>query len=253
MSQLAVGYKSAVNGREQRSDGLRRHLGLTDTSSLRINGSGGYPPLTGAGIEQLYAAPTGFIQSFDRDANQYRDLSIQARSIAIFPQGGSLQLPANAIDGAALKTGSVTTTEIKDGTIQTADIAANAVQQLLGQHFATPTFSTSAGGYVETPVQVTVTPTAAGSTLRIEGQVTLLAATAGTYCLLGLGVDGVANNTPAALYFPASNQPTQAHFVWYTPNPGGTHRYAVFVASGGGAISMHTSVQQALYVTEQKR
>lgn len=257
MTQLAVGYREAASGRQQRSDGLLKHLGVMEPGLLRVAGGPG-SPLHGKGLELTFDPPgnTGYLYTYDRDVPGFLDLSIQARNIAMYPQGGSFQLPANAIDGSVLKVGSVTSTEIKDGTIQTQDIAANAVQQLLGSYVAAPSWSTTANNWLITPITVSVNVSTTGALLRVEWMVCMAQSLAQGQWLTGMGWDGSVQYGVAYSVSPNAGNPVTVSGIWYLSNLGaGVHTISIFVynVSGGSTLSIYTGVYSTLYVTEQKR
>lgn len=93
MTQSAVAVKHLGSGREQKTDGLWKHLGAIDGGALRIGNQLLVP--TGAGTEIGYqiSPPLGFIQAYDRDLNVYRDLTVQAKNLNLYAQaGGSVNL-----------------------------------------------------------------------------------------------------------------------------------------------------------------
>jgi hypothetical protein len=120
VSQLAVGYRAGSNGRQQRSDGYEKHLGLLDVGSVRAMANlTTTPPLrVGLGLEMVFdpAGKTGYLFPFDREASQYLDLAITGKNVILGVSGGTLQLPA--------------------GSITTPMLAPNAASQLIGQYKA---------------------------------------------------------------------------------------------------------------------
>jgi hypothetical protein len=247
MTQLAVHAKNGMSsGREQKTDGLWKHLGMIDAGSLRVTNNLTVSMTSGAGLELLYAIPilTSYIQSYDRDLNVWRDLIINARSITLAPQApGTLVLPA----------GSVGTAAIADGAVTTAKIAANAAQQLIGSYIGAPPFSTTVvGSWIETPFQVTAV--FSGAPVRIEGVLPLYHSVVGAGMYVGWGIDGAIGRGNVYCNAPAPNYTLTNSFVdYYTPNAG-THRWSLFVYNAtAGTLSFNAAVYAMLHLTEQKR
>jgi hypothetical protein len=238
MTQLAVGYKTlSGGGREHKTDGLMKHLGLIDGGSLRAtNNLTANLPQTGAGLELLYDRPslTSYVLSFDRDVNAYRDLNIVGHNINLQPAGGGvLTMPP--------------------GSITTAAIAANAVQQLIGSYIGAPPFSTTVvGSWIETPFQVTAV--FSGAPVRIEGVLPLYHSVLAAGMYVGWGIDGTIGRGNVYCNAPAPNYTLTNSFVdYYTPNPG-THRWSLFVYNAtAGTLSFNAAVYAMLHLTEQKR
>lgn len=253
MSVSAAHFKEVTNGYEKRSDGLWVHKGKADIGSARITNY--LPPTTGAGLELEFvptptATATSYIQSYDRDASQWRDLNLRGLNVILSPQtGGAVQMPNGTITGAM----------IADGTVQTADLADNAAQQYLGGYFATPTWSNSTTGYVETPAQVSVSlPAGATGMLRFECSGTIYNSAAPSYSVLGFGWNGVVQaNMLGVASVGTANYPQPFAFTYYIGAPGYagvTTRFALFIAaSGGGTTTIHPAGNLALYATHQKK
>ena len=86
------------------------------------------------------------------DLFKKEDIQVLAQAVDQHTHAPGLGLPLAA---GAIPNGSITSAMIADGTIATADIAANAVQQQLGQYFAAPSFSTTTTGvWLTTPVSL---------------------------------------------------------------------------------------------------
>ncbi len=237
MSHQASGYKTLVdNGKEHRSDGLLKHLGQIDTSSLRVGGLGGHPALTGAGVETIYfnavpANASGTIQSYDRDAQVYRDLNIAARNISLSPQsGGTLVLPPNSVGSAQLQ--------------------ANAAQQLRASYLAAPGNVYTLGPWVESVIQATGTFT--GGMCRIEYTVNFAHSATGGGSYIGIGYDGTALYGLAITNAPLGGYQQFVGGTVYYPIPAGTHRVAVFVGANPPQLTLYTAAYSSLYVTEQR-
>lgn len=236
MSQLAAaGLKTIVeNGRERRSDGLMKHLGLIDAGSLRAT-TNLTNVATGAGLELLYDRPslTSYVLSFDRDVNTYRDLNIVGRNIAVQTPGGTLTLPA--------------------GSITTAAIATGAVQQQLGQYVAGPSFSTTVvGSWIATPVSVQFTT--AGGLLRLEASMALYHSVGGAGFYVGYVLDGAIQSGLAYYISPGVNYTVNFGMTWYAQPTAGLHTIAMAVYNAtAGTLVINAAVASTLYVTEQKR
>lgn len=237
MTSLAIGYKSGANGREVKTDGLHRHLGLEDASTLRVYGTGGYPPKSGAGIEQLYGAQVGYIQSFDRDANAYTDLVIAGRNVTLQPNSpGSLVLPA--------------------GSIPTSALAAGAAQAQIANYVGVPTFSSAVmNTWLATPVTCSGTPALSGALLRIEVTVTVAHTAANGQWQIALGWDGAVAVGLAYVAATAANMPATTSFVYYaTGFSVAPHSWTVYLSNAvAGTVSLYSGTYSVLYVTEQRR
>jgi hypothetical protein len=235
MTQYAVSTKQLGTGRERKTDGLMKHLGMIDAGSLRaVDNLTASLPQTGAGLELLYAKPsaTSYIQSIDRDTLTWRDLIINARSITLLLQGGALVLPAGSIGTAALATG--------------------AVQQQLGQYAQAPSFATSVINWVTTPVSVQFTT--AGGLLRLEASMPLYHSVAGAGFYVGYTLDGVIQSSLAYYNSPGVNYTINFGVTWYAQPTAGLHTFAMAVyMATAGTLTINTAVASTLYVTEQKR
>lgn len=245
MTQLAVGYRDGANGRQQRSDGLIKHLGTIDSGALRVTDNQLAAVKLGQGAELAFDRPskTGYLVAYDRELPGYLDLAIQGKSIAIFPQGGSLQLPANAIDGSSLKAGTVTTTEL----------AANAAQQLRGSYVTTPTWQTNTSGYQETPIAVTAV--CGGGLIRLESTFCFYHSAVGAGMQFAYYLDGgMLSGTLAVLNQPVAGYVMCVTLIYYYVAAAGSHRFAIAINNlSAGMFTLYTGTAQTLYVTEQKR
>lgn len=237
MSHLAGGLKTIVeSGRERRSDGLFKHLGLLDTASFRVTDNLVAASLPGAGMELLYNKPTqtSYIQSIDRDAGVLRDLTISARNITLAPTApGTLVLPA--------------------GSVGTAAIATGAVSQALGSYFATPGFTTTViNAWIVTPISVSIT--SSGGLLRIEASTPIYHSVAGAGFYLGWMMDGSNQNSLAYYISPAANCTVNFGMTWYAQPIAGIHTIALSVFNAtAGTLSTNSAAYSSIYVTEQKR
>jgi hypothetical protein len=236
MTQLAVHAKNGMSsGREQKTDGLWKHLGLVDAGSLRATNN--LIVQTGAGLELLYAIPilTSYIQSYDRDLNVWRDLIINARSITLAPQApGTLVLPS--------------------GSVGTAAIAANAAQQLIASYFVASTWSANApyNAWIETAIQTPVV-TCSGALCRFEATINWTCSVVGAV-YFALYADHAALQYSLALdAIPVAANPRTTSFVFYGTPSAGSHSFSVALYFSAGLISLSGGAYSSLYVTEQKR
>lgn len=235
MSQSAVAEKYLGSGREQRTDGLWKHLGTIDGGSLRAVDNMTPTIRTGAGLEVVYDRPsqTGYLVSFDRELSLYRDLNIAGKNINLQPlQGGTLGLPA--------------------GSVTTPAIAANAVQQLIGSFVgASGWAATAPAAWNESAVQVTVT--CSGAPCRIEFCISISANTATAYSRVGIGMDGGILAALLTNHYPTANMIQALSCVYYVTPSAGPHRFAVFVLPNTGIMTLDGGTTHTLFVTEQKR
>jgi len=246
VSQLAVDFKQSGSGREQRTDGNWKHLGIIDGGSVRI----GQPmaPRSGQGVEVGHypgpAVTQGYILSYDRDLNTFRDLTIQGKNVSIYAQaGGSLNLSASQLI-------------LPDGSITTPMLAPNAVQQLL-------TSSYLAGGsgaystintWLETSVQIAAT-VFSGAVVRLECRLNF-SVSAAAAVNVGIFYDhALLIGNQAAVYTPSDliNWGQMVSFVYYYTPSAGTHTFGIGVNFSAGTLTLSPGAYQALYVTEQKR
>jgi hypothetical protein len=224
------------SGRERRSDGLLKHLGLLDTASFRVTDNLVAASLPGAGMELLYSKSlqTSYIQSIDRDAGVVRDLTISARNITLIPAApGTLVLPA--------------------GSITTAAIAPGAVNQSLGSYFSTPGFSTTViNTWLATPISVQFTT--AGGLLRIEASTPIYHNVSGAGFYVGFMLDGVIQNSLAYYNAPGPNWTVNFGMTWYIQPAAGIHTIALGVFNAAaGTLATNSAAYSSIYVTEQKR
>jgi hypothetical protein len=237
VSHLAAGTKLVVdNGRERRTDGLLKHLGIGDFGSLRSVDNQTTLIKTGSGTEVLFDRPaaTGYLQAVDRDANVLRDLIIQARNITLVPNPGSLFLPA--------------------GCVGTAQIQANAVQQLMAQYNAAPGWNTSVlNTWLET-VAVTPNATYGGYLCRFEVTVNYSCTTGGTV-YWGVTTDHAITWPSMAVQSVTPTEAKSVSFVMYGTPSAGVHSFgiATYVATGPGTLNITSAAYTSLYVTEQRR
>lgn len=224
MTHLAAGRKLIVsNGREQRTDGQWKHLGVIDSGSFRATFYDN--PRGGKGTELLFYAPgnIGTLQAYDRDTSHYLDLSINSKNISLNPQeGGKVTLPAGTAHSPAGLNNYTEFTWVVPG-------AAN---------------------WYETPIQVTYTAT--GVNTRYEWQ-TLLNSPTVTDFVVSFGFDGAitifhCGRTSLAI---AGGNTLLSGVVYGTPTAG-VHRASLFLYSstaGGGLTGVGKS---GLFVTEQR-
>lgn len=227
-------FTDITNGYEKTTSGLWTHKGKLDAASLRATQN--VWPNAGAGVETLYDRPsgTGWIQSYDRDASQYRDLRIDAHNITLVPQSGG-------------------TLEVPDGSIKTADLANNAANGPLTYYTAVPTWSTPGPGWVQTPITVSFQTT--GGQLRIEYSLTAMHTVANAQWQVAIGWDGTmqmgVQYVPGT---PLANVPMTVNGSYYVVLSAGGHSVQLFVyLVNAGTLSLYAGTYQLLYVTEQKR
>jgi len=237
-------FNEVTNGYEKTSSGLWTHKGRSAVGALQVTGPLNLSPPTGQGVEILYdpLIATGYVYSYDRDAQAWRDLWIQGKSVNVgVNSGGTLNLPA----------GSITSAAIADGAITTADIAPNAVTQLIGQYFAAPTFtSTSINTWLATPVS-TGSIACSGARVRIVCTGTLNN-TIVANVFAGLMIDAVATYSIVAATVAGANYSVPFCFEIYHVPAAGNHTYTLMVNSAGGTIGL-SGVYHTLFATEEKR
>jgi len=247
VTQLAgVGLKTIVdNGRERKTDGLWKHLGIVDAGQFRA--SGYVAPLSGAGVEIGWYAPTslGYVQSFNRDLNSYADLTLQGKNLNLFAQGptGTINIAANTLT-------------MTNGLITTPMLAANAVQQAIGNFFNAPT-TASATLSTWVPSAISVGPIAcSGAPIRIEVATAAWHTAPNWTILLGVSVDGSVVMPSRQIAASASiNMPVPVAWVdYYTPSAG-MHTFTVvfYNMTTGTANCGHTYAYSTMWLTEQKR
>lgn len=230
MSHLAAGQKLilAGNGREHRTDGLFKHLGLMDTGSLRATQDLTYPnPMQGAGVEIVYS-PVGLAGSiicYDRSLNQWRDLNLFGKNINLTPQeGGKVTMPSGT------------------------------AQALLNQFTGTSAWQIPAqNSWYETPSQITVT-TQAGATHRIEATGPTNWSAAGMLIYMGLGVDGGINYPSLwACTVPTGGVVCYSMIMYVSGLAAGSHRFSVWMyMANSGTGGFWPNAYQSLFVTEQR-
>jgi len=237
VAELTTGY-------EQRTSGLWVHRGKADVATLRVtNNLTG--PGAGAGMELGHqTGPTGygFIQAYDRDLNAWRDLYLSGKNVTIQATGGTLNLPANSVGSS----------QIADGSIQTADIAPNAVQQLLGQYVGAPTWSTTTQNWLATPLTCSITT--GGGYLRFESTFTASHSAANATWFLGFGWDGAVSIGLTSVVAPAVGNVISSTLIYYGALSAGTHTVTTYVYMiTAGTLTIYTGINSVLFVTEQKR
>ena len=205
--------------------------GVTDIVAPRATGN--LTPSSGAGVEFVYIEPTGYVQSLARNPVVWKDLNISGKNITFYANGGAVNLPVN--------------------TIKTADIQANAVQQLHGSYRSAASWAIpSISAWYESPVQVTAT--VGGGVVRVEATGAFQGNTAGQVILLGLMVDGVMwIDSLLTVGTATANQVLGYSFACYVTPTAGSHRFALAVYLTAGTAQFWTSCYQHLWVTEQKR
>ena len=248
MTQLAVGYREAASGRQQRTDGLLKHLGLIEAGSLRAMANLTNPyPKTGQGLELVYepSNKTAFVFAFDREQSTYLDLNLQGKNVTITPTGGgTLTLPPNCVGSS----------QIQDGSIQTADIAANAVQQLIGQAVTNSSWTTTAvNQWVTTGISAVFTT--GGGLLRFEFNSSFYHSVGAAGFYYGLGID---TSNPSMYWYTLAHQSPSGSLncsgTYYNQVAAGVHTvYIVAYNTSTGTLGQIQVGYHTLYVTEQKR
>jgi len=238
-------FAEVTNGYEKTSSGLWTHKGKAEIGSARITQA--LAPNSGQGLELGHIpGPSGYgyVQAYDRDIAQYRDLYIVGKNVTLGANnGGAVNLPA----------GSITSTQIADATIQTADIAANAVQQYLGGLATASTWTTTVTStWVLT--NVSLTATSGGGMLRIEATVPIYHTVAGAGVYVGWALDGVIQRAVGFLNITGASYTQTVSFTEYGQPAAGSHTFAVAVVNAtAGTLGLNNAANCLLYVTEQKR
>lgn len=236
MSQSAVSQKQLGSGREQKTDGLWTHLGEIDGGLIRARSV--VTPRSGQSLELHYdpspAVRTGYVMAYDRDINAPTDLLLSGRSITLQTNsGGTLNLPA--------------------GSIPTAAIQFNAVQQNIASYVNATTWSTTVvNAWVATAV--TINATTAGGLLRVEMSVPFYHSVLGGTFYVGFMMDG--GIQVALAYFNCPGQNYTMHFAgtYYVAPAPGLHSFTIAVYNGAvGTLAINAAAAATLYVTEQKR
>jgi len=131
-------------------------------------------------------------------------------------------------------------------------LPAAAVQQLLGQYSAVPSFSTTLTGLVDTPVTVSVTTT--GGLVRIEYSMTLQHSLAGGQVLVALAHDTIPESVGYAYVSIAGQLVTVAGTRYLSGLAAGAHAFTMKVqnVTASGTLSAAAGILAWLYVTEQK-
>jgi hypothetical protein len=234
-------FSEITNGYEQTSSGLWTHKGKAEIGSARI--TQGLPPNIGQGLELGHIpGPSGYgyVQAYDRDIAQYRDLYLVGKNISIGANNGGattilapLNLPANSVG--------------------TSQIQANAVQQYLGGIATAAGWSTTVTNtWVLT--NVTLTVTSGGGMLRIEATVPIYHTVAGAVVYVGWALDGAVQRAAALLNITGVNYTQTVSFTDYGQPAAGSHTFAVAVFNAtAGTLGINTASSALLYVTEQKR
>ena len=232
----AVATKDLVVGGERKTDGLWKHGGILDSGSLRAVDNMTTSMKTGQGTEILFdrGGQQGYIMVVDRATAGYLPLNIYATNIVLSPQsGGQLFLPPNCVD--------------------TSQIRANAVQQLIGSYVQAISWTIPAGGaWYETPMQINAT--LSGAIVRVEFNFLVACPTKGgrtywTFMQDGTPVVGSLGGVDA----PEANYGCMAigQYYWTSP-PTGAHRISMALNAPAGT-QLISAIYSTLYLTEQKR
>jgi hypothetical protein len=233
-------FNEITNGYEKTTSGLWTHKGKLDASSLR--GTGSDPPRTGTGVEVGYYAvgPYGYISALDRDANQYKDLNIQARNITLLTTGGTLNLPAGSVDSS----------EIADGAVTTAKLATGAATQMIATFAGDPAAwsTTTTGQWINTTVAATGT-VVTGSVLVMASAYFNHSVGSGSY-YYGLSIDSGAQQLIGIGVGTAAIQCTW----WHATPTAGSHTFALCAYNvTAGTLSLNSGVRGTLYAIEFRR
>jgi hypothetical protein len=188
----------------------------------------------------------------------FRKEDVQTLALAVdghdHSTGKGLILPLSAIPVLdASKIPPITSAMITDGTIQTADLAANSATALLGEYNALPSFSTTTvGSWLATPIAVNSVITT-GARLIMVAIVNLHHSAAGANFFTGLAIDG----GPAGIGSHTVSTANGALCVTWTYIAGlsaGTHSFVFYVLNNtAGTLSMDASIGAHLTVTEERR
>ena len=197
-----------------------------------------------------YTTPTFSRATAGTDLFKKEDVQQLAAALSTHDHstGKGLILPASAIpDGA------ITSAKIADGTIATADIGLNQVQNRVGNYLAVPTFSTTTvSTWVATPISATFNTT--GRLIRVMGQTTLLHSLASGAGVLGIALDGVVQATVGLFNAPGSNYAVPISWAVYLQPGAGVHNVSVYVQSGAaGTLAISGSAQSELDIIEELR
>ena len=144
-----------------------------------------------------------------------------------------------------------------DGSIGTTEIATGAVQQQLGSFVAAANWTLPQSFvWTETPIQVTCTPTTAGSLLRVEWNFIVVCPTKGQRVYWTVMSDGsmVAGAALGGMDSPENNFAMMAYgCYYYTPQAIGTSRRLAIGLSGPSGTLIPNAIYSTMFVTEQKR
>jgi hypothetical protein len=168
----------------------------------------------------------------------------------------SIQGLEHRTDGLWTHTGKLVvsggTVDFPAGSISTQEIAAGAVQQLLGSYAQLTTFSLSqANVWTETPAQMTVM--FGGYLVRVEFAFVVSCPTKGQRVVWGIMVDGAAPLvTLGGMDAPEANYGAMASGCYYLTPSAASHRVAIGLYGPVGA-ALVGNIAATLYVTEQKR
>lgn len=235
-------FREITNGYEKRSDGLWMHKGR-----VYFGGFDGPPNYSQAGIRGQTDTASTYSLLVTNHSQTKNLLYIRDDGQVYTDQlyvGTSATLPPNSIGSS----------QIQDGAVGTADIATNAVQQLIG-FFATnvPAWNTTTtASWVPTPVAATFTTS--GGQLRAEGSVLLMHSAAGAGYYVGLGWDGAMQVGMAYANCAGANYTNTITFVYYLQLAAGQHTITVYVYNAGaGTLTLNQATGWFLWITEQKR
>ena len=147
----------------------------------------------------------------------------------------------------------VDSSNIVNGSVATADLAAGAAQAQIGSYSGSPTWSSNASGYQETAVQATVACT--GALVRLEATVNFYHTATAAALQFAFMVDGaLASGTLAVVNQAVGGYVMTATIIFYLTPSAASHRFAVAVNNlSAGTFNLYTGSAQSLWVTEQRR
>ena len=158
------------------------------------------------------------------DSFKKEDVQTLAQAVDQHTHGTIKELALDV--STAIPAGSITSGMIADGTITTADLAANATWAMLNQYTATPTFSTTTtGAAVNTPITVSFTTTTGLVCVSLSSPFNH-SVVGGTW-FLGLAFDGGAATNLAVGISPIAGLSVALSFIYYAALTPGAHTVVV--------------------------
>ena len=208
---------------------------------------------TGEGLELIYdpSNHVGYIYSYDRSAGIWHDLVVSAHSITLALQsGGGLGLPPSCVGSNQIVDGSIVSADIAGNTIQNGNILGGTLtyDKMVANAISSQTqnspgaFSTTSASYIGSPLAVSY---------NCVGGMTLLFATASfgwyntaisTANYFFLGFDGGAW---AGSQYVTNANASYGHMMTLTAfmvNPAaGAHTAQLYYATNGGTLNVSPS------------